>query len=201
MWLTIRPYVPTSFTIARALAAYPIYVFATMGWMFTAFAVALLASATDKLDGDLARKWKCESEFGAYCDVAADKALVGTMLYLVVTIKEPNKPLFWAIMVCAVYHTLTVSLRFFGAILRTSNVAKVRMFVEMSALNAYLCSFAFPSHGWIEWVARFGIGVIVVLTIWSAFTYVGFIRDIPDPRPTIKLLAVKTLALFGLARA
>ena len=54
-------------------------------WVFgvrlTAFVLAILAGLTDLLDGYLARKYKCVSDFGALMDPLADKIFVtGTML-------------------------------------------------------------------------------------------------------------------------
>ena len=46
--------------------------------------VFLLAAITDWFDGYLARKWKIESDFGAFLDPVADKLMVATVLILLV---------------------------------------------------------------------------------------------------------------------
>ncbi len=46
--------------------------------------IFLIAAITDWLDGYLARKWKIESEFGAFLDPVADKLMVATVLILIV---------------------------------------------------------------------------------------------------------------------
>lgn len=49
-------------------------------WRLTAFGVFALASLTDSLDGDLARRWGLVTTFGTIADPIADKALTGSAL-------------------------------------------------------------------------------------------------------------------------
>lgn len=50
------------------------------GWRLTAFGVFALASFTDSLDGDIARRWGLVTAFGTIADPIADKALTGSAL-------------------------------------------------------------------------------------------------------------------------
>ncbi|SEG61432.1 CDP-diacylglycerol--glycerol-3-phosphate 3-phosphatidyltransferase [Thermomonospora echinospora] len=50
------------------------------GWRVAAFVVFAVASVTDKIDGDLARKYDLVTDFGKIADPIADKALTGAAL-------------------------------------------------------------------------------------------------------------------------
>ncbi len=50
------------------------------GWRLAAFGIFALASFTDSLDGDLARRWGLVTTFGTIADPIADKALTGSAL-------------------------------------------------------------------------------------------------------------------------
>ncbi|MDN5931826.1 MAG: CDP-diacylglycerol--glycerol-3-phosphate 3-phosphatidyltransferase [Pseudonocardia sp.] len=51
-----------------------------VGWRLTAFGVLALASFTDSLDGDIARRFGLVTAFGTIADPIADKALTGSAL-------------------------------------------------------------------------------------------------------------------------
>src|SRR5690606_36262422 len=50
------------------------------GWRVTALVVFVLASLTDRLDGELARRYGLVTDFGKIADPIADKALIGAAL-------------------------------------------------------------------------------------------------------------------------
>lgn len=52
----------------------------SVAWRLTAFGVFALASFTDSLDGDLARRFGLVTTFGTIADPIADKALTGSAL-------------------------------------------------------------------------------------------------------------------------
>eukprot|EP00884_Botryococcus_braunii_P003121 jgi/Botrbrau1/1280/Bobra.0163s0063.2 len=86
--------IPNFLTFARLILV-PIFVFF---WFsnhqfapVTAAFVFILASATDWLDGYVARKMKIATEFGAFLDPVADKIMVSTALVLLAA--DPPAPL------------------------------------------------------------------------------------------------------------
>jgi CDP-diacylglycerol--glycerol-3-phosphate 3-phosphatidyltransferase len=54
----------------------------TVRWRMAALLLFLLAIATDKIDGDLARRHNLVTDFGKVADPIADKALIGTALVM-----------------------------------------------------------------------------------------------------------------------
>jgi cardiolipin synthase len=73
--------VPNLLSLAR-LAGVPVFVWLVLGPKADAWAVGLLiaASATDWLDGKIARAWHQESRLGQVLDPAADRLYIGAML-------------------------------------------------------------------------------------------------------------------------
>lgn len=83
----IRPpaWLPNAISALRGLAALPLFLLILDEAWIVAFWLALIAGATDVLDGSIARYWKLQSRLGGWLDPLADKALVAAaMLALMV---------------------------------------------------------------------------------------------------------------------
>ena len=77
--------VPNALTILRMLMIpLMVYVFNSFGAHW-ALLVYVVASATDVLDGYIARKYNQITDFGKLMDPLADKLMVLTMLYMLST--------------------------------------------------------------------------------------------------------------------
>ena len=137
--------VPNYLTIGRIIIV-PVFVFAYYLPGFYGdvipFALFVIASFTDFLDGLLARIYKEESKLGELLDPIADKIIVATALILLVmdgTIK--NYEVIAAIIILT-REILISGLREFlakGKInLPVSNLAKAKTFLQMFAISALL---------------------------------------------------------------
>ncbi len=137
--------VPNYLTIGRIIIV-PLFVFAYYLPGFYGdvipFALFVLASFTDFLDGLLARMYKEESKLGELLDPIADKIIVATALILLVmdgTVK--NYEVIAAIIILT-REILISGLREFlakGKInLPVSNLAKAKTFLQMFAISALL---------------------------------------------------------------
>ena len=137
--------IPNYLTIGRIIIT-PIFVisFYLPGFYgdFIPFALFVIASFTDFLDGLLARMYKEESKLGELLDPIADKILVATALILLVmngTIK--NYEVIAAIIILT-REILISGLREFlakGKIkLPVSNLAKLKTFVQMFSISILL---------------------------------------------------------------
>ena len=136
---------PNYLTIGRIIIV-PVFVFAFYLPGFYGdvipFALFVIASFTDFLDGLLARMYKEESKLGELLDPIADKIIVATALILLVmdgTIK--NYEVIAAIIILT-REILVSGLREFlagGKIkLPVSNLAKAKTFLQMFAISALL---------------------------------------------------------------
>lgn len=107
-----------------------------------AFAIFAVASATDWLDGYLARAWRQQSTLGRVLDPIADKLLVGVALLLLVHDGTISHPTIWAALVILTREILVSGLREFLAELNVrvhvSRLAKWKTTLQMIALGVLL---------------------------------------------------------------
>ncbi|GGE58785.1 CDP-diacylglycerol--glycerol-3-phosphate 3-phosphatidyltransferase [Actibacterium pelagium] len=146
--------IPNILTVGRLLAAPAlalVYIF--FGAPYADWAAVILfagASATDWLDGYLARKWNQTSRFGAMLDPIADKAMVITALFVLVALFNFN---FWIAVpaVAILFREVFVSgLReFLGAqagLLKVTKLAKWKTTVQMVAIAVLLSNGLFAHY-------------------------------------------------------
>ena len=106
------------------------------------FAIFLIASFTDFLDGLLARMYKEESKLGELLDPIADKIIVATALILLVMNETIKNYEVIAAIIILTREILVSGLREFLAIgkikLPVSNLAKLKTFLQMFAISILL---------------------------------------------------------------
>lgn len=133
---------PNAITIGR-IALVPLFVFLAYGntdpAAFAAFAVFLVASISDFVDGYLARRASAITRTGEFLDPLADKLLVGAALYALVATR--SFPL-WAALVIAVreviiqvFRTRIVSA---GGTLPASRLAKMKTVLQIFMVSWWL---------------------------------------------------------------
>ena len=136
---------PNYLTIGRIIIV-PVFVFAFYLPGFYGdvipFALFVIASFTDFLDGLLARIYKEESKLGELLDPIADKIIVATALILLVMDGTINNYEVIAAIIILTREILISGLREFlakGKInLPVSNLAKAKTFLQMFAISALL---------------------------------------------------------------
>ena len=140
------------------------------------FAIFATASATDWLDGYLARAWRQQSTLGRMLDPIADKLLVGCALILLVHDGTISKTLVWAALIILAREILVSGLREFLAELNVrvhvSRLAKWKTSLQMIALGVLLIGPAgekfvpgiMPAGAALLWVAA-------LLTLWTGTGY------------------------------
>jgi len=168
---------PNCLTIGRALAVIPLaaFCFIQQDWAhWAAFAVFIAASATDFLDGHLARARNQITAFGRFLDPIADKLLIATAL-LALTANGAILGLdVVAAMLILAREILIAGLReHLGGreiVLHVSTLAKWKTAAQMAAIGALLIGEAAPWPVWtvgsvLLWVAA----LATVVTGWSYF--------------------------------
>jgi len=105
---------PNALSLSRLLAT-PIVVLLLLAVPSPRPLVAVLfvlASATDYLDGYLARRWKVVSRFGMFCDLLADKLLVAATLVALVGTRDVVS---WVVIIIVGRELIVSSLRAWAA--------------------------------------------------------------------------------------
>ncbi|HEV2756713.1 MAG TPA: CDP-diacylglycerol--glycerol-3-phosphate 3-phosphatidyltransferase [Actinomycetota bacterium] len=161
---------PNAITVAR-VALVPVFlVFAygdTDSAELTAWAVFLVASLSDSLDGYLARKHGTITRFGQFVDPLADKILVGAAL--VVLVADEGFPL-WAALVIAVRELAVQVLRIRrttgGRTMPASQFAKAKTATQITMVSWWLLPWDSTNPGHWAWLVA-----ALVTTIASGWEY------------------------------
>ncbi len=151
-------------------------------WRLTAFAVFAVASLTDRLDGDLARRRGLVTEIGKLADPIADKALTGTAL---VGLSALDLLPWWVTIVILVREGGITLLRFWvirHGVIPASRGGKYKTFLQTIAIGLYLL----PLDDTLATAAAWTMGAAVLLTVVTGVDYVLralALRRAAGPRP------------------
>ena len=136
------------------------------GWMWAALAVFVIASLTDYVDGQIARKCNQVSDFGKFLDPLADKLLVISAMAMFCEWKVFPA---WALMVVLAREFAVSGLRMVasskGNVIAAGWSGKVKTFSTMVGLCLMM---ALPGYAILNWIV---IAVIVVTTLYSGVEY------------------------------
>lgn len=138
------------------------------GWRLFACAIFVVASLTDRIDGDLARKRGLITEFGKLADPIADKALMGTAL---VGLSALGELAWWVTVVVLVREVGVTLLRFWvirRGVIPASRGGKLKTTVQAVAIGLLVL----PLDGAWQTLADVVMGVAVVLTLATGVDYV-----------------------------
>lgn len=112
-------------------------------WAVAAFVLYFVLSATDKIDGDLARKRGEVTDFGKFLDPIADKLLVFSALLILL---EHGLVNVWFVFIILLREFLVSALRMVasanGEVIAADNLGKAKTAVTMVSLCAYLLGIA-----------------------------------------------------------
>ncbi|MEJ5915457.1 CDP-diacylglycerol--glycerol-3-phosphate 3-phosphatidyltransferase [Pseudokineococcus sp. 1T1Z-3] len=144
------------------------------GWRLAAFAAFAVAIATDKVDGDLARRHDLVTDFGKLVDPIADKALIGTALVLLSALGE----LPWWITVVVLGRELGVTLLRLVVIRRgvipASRGGKAKTVLQSLAIGVYLL----PTVDAVAaWKPGLGLGLVLVATLVTVVTGLDYLAS------------------------
>lgn len=145
-------------------------------WGTTIFAVA---SITDYFDGYLARKWKQESNFGAFLDPVADKALIAAALVILVGLQRTF--VFAAIIIIIREIAISALREWMAQLGKQSNTAvayvgKLKTAFQMGAVGFLLSDLHFGCFN-ANLIGNVFMLIAVILTILSMFYYLKQARN------------------------
>jgi len=141
---------PNVLSLSRLLATVLVFVFVVINqpWAFLlAVLIFVLASATDYLDGYLARRFKAVSNVGIFLDLTADKIFVSAILIAMVQIDlVPG----WIVFIIVAREFLVSGLRSIaaarGKVIPAGPLGKQKTFITMTAMGGLMLAKSLGAH-------------------------------------------------------
>ena len=130
-----------------------------------AFVAFALASITDLLDGELARRRSLITDFGKIADPIADKALTGAAL---ITLSYLGELPWWVTAVIVVREVAVTALRFWvirQGVIAASRGGKIKTMLQVIAISLYVLPWNIPV------LREIVMGAAVVVTLVTGADY------------------------------
>ncbi len=137
-------------------------------WRLTAFVVFAIACVTDRVDGEVARKYGLVTDFGRIADPIADKALIGGGLIGLSILGELT---WWVTAVIVVRELAVTALRFWvirHGVIPATRGGKLKTLVQAIAIGLYVLPLGQAAH----MASQVVMVLAVVLTVVTGFDYV-----------------------------
>ena len=132
-----------------------------------------LASATDWLDGYLARKWGQVTKMGKLLDPIADKILIMSALVILVKLRPDIVHPWMAILIIGREFAVT-GLRAIassdGIIIPAETVGKYKVGAQITAVLSLLLDYAF-TRDWMRDLGSYALWIAMILSVYSALQY------------------------------
>ena len=171
---------PNKLTVGRMIAV-PFFIAAYMlGYYPAALVIFCLASATDALDGQIARKRGLVTNFGKIMDPLADKILVYSALCLFI---ESDLIEGWMLIIILAREFIVAGMRTVaaseGRVLAAGMSGKIKTVLQMVAVIMFLFGLSVPSISeTVLLVAKVLFWASLVMTVYSGAEYVWKNRDV-----------------------
>ncbi|HEU4911489.1 MAG TPA: CDP-diacylglycerol--glycerol-3-phosphate 3-phosphatidyltransferase [Actinomycetes bacterium] len=137
-------------------------------WRVLAFLAFAVASVTDRIDGEVARRRGIVTDFGKIADPIADKALVGSALVGLSLLGELP---WWVTVLVLAREVGVTALRLVvirHGVMPASRGGKLKTLLQGLAIGLLVL----PTEGWVNTAALTVMGVAVVVTLVTGIDYV-----------------------------
>ncbi|WP_454044203.1 CDP-diacylglycerol--glycerol-3-phosphate 3-phosphatidyltransferase [Cellulosimicrobium sp. Marseille-Q8652] len=143
----------------------------SVAWRLVATGIFVLAAASDRLDGYLARRYDLVTDLGKLLDPIADKLLIGAALVL---LAWPLGVLPWWVPVVVLARELGITVMRLAvlkyAVMPASRGGKLKTVLQSVAITLFLLPLDhLPS--WVEVVAWIVLGAAIVVTVVTGVEY------------------------------
>lgn len=138
-------------------------------WRIAAWGVFAVASVTDRIDGELARRRHLVTELGKLADPIADKALIGMAL---IGLSVLNELAWWVTVVILAREVAVTGLRFWvirQGVIPASRGGKVKTLLQGVAIGLYILPLSGSWHA----LAAVTMAAALVLTVVTGVDYVA----------------------------
>jgi CDP-diacylglycerol--glycerol-3-phosphate 3-phosphatidyltransferase len=139
-------------------------------WRVVAWAVFAVASVTDRIDGDIARKRGLVTEFGKLADPIADKALIGAAL---IGLSALGDLPWWVTIVVLTREIGVTVLRFWvirHGVIPASRGGKLKTLLEAVATGLFILM---PIGSWLRPIAWVFMAAAIVVALATGADYVA----------------------------
>ena len=168
--------IPNLLSISRILAV-PVFIVLMLDptplRALAAGVVFSIASATDWLDGYLARKWGQVTKMGKMLDPIADKILIMAALVVLVEIKPDVVHSWIAILIIGREFAVT-GLRAIaasdGVVIPAETVGKYKVGAQITAVLSLLL-YQYSDQEWMVDLGRVALWIAMILAVYSAVQY------------------------------
>ncbi len=168
--------IPNYLSISRVLAV-PVFIVLMLDptpfRSILAGCVFAIASATDWLDGHLARKWGQVTRIGKLLDPIADKILISSALIMLVEIDPARVPA-WIVTILIGREIAVTGLRAMAAgdnvIIPAETMGKYKVGAQIIAILALIFNYAIQAE-WASDLGRAALWTALVLSLSSGLQY------------------------------
>ena len=170
----VSPYNPANILTMVRIVLVPVFLalvvtfqLAGTGPRIAACLVFCVASATDFVDGWIARRWSMVTSFGKVADPIADKALTGTALIL---LSAYDRLPWWVTIVILVREWGVTALRFWViryGIIPASRGGKLKTVLQIAAIAWYLWPMPHP----LDLIGPWLMGAALIVTVVTGGDY------------------------------
>jgi nicotinamide-nucleotide amidase len=157
-----------------------------------AAALFLAFSATDTVDGQIARRFGSVTELGKFLDPLADKLFI---LAVLVTLVQEGMLAAWVVVAIFSRELLITLLRSVslgqGRVIAASWWGKSKTVSQVAAVTLVILARPYP---WLGYPAFFLVGLALVVTVYSGLDYLWkfrYVLALPPRRPTIRPLPLR----------
>jgi len=175
---------PNKITCCRFLLipVFVLVVYLVGGWLgsFLGFIIFAVASATDALDGHIARSRNLVTDFGKFMDPLVDKMLVTSALILLVSMGLVDA---WLVIIIMAREFAITGLRTLavekGMVIAASGLGKIKTISQMLAICLLLCCSApfFPNEVFY-WAGQVLMYIALIMTVISGVDYIVKCKEI-----------------------
>lgn len=141
-------------------------------WRWIAFAVFAVAMLTDRVDGQIARRYGMITEFGKLMDPIADKALTGAALIGLSVLGD----LWWWVTVVILVREIGITLMrvvvIAEGVIPASRGGKLKTLLQGIAIGLYVM----PLPAICDWPRSVVMGAALVITVLTGVDYVLSLR-------------------------
>ncbi|GLZ04386.1 CDP-diacylglycerol--glycerol-3-phosphate 3-phosphatidyltransferase [Actinomadura sp. NBRC 104412] len=140
------------------------------GWRLAALAVFAVASITDKIDGDIARRRNLVTDFGKIADPIADKALIGAALVSLSLLGE----LWWWVTIAIMVREIGITVMRFVVIrygvIPAGKGGKLKTMLQVVAIGFFILPGPLDPVRWVTMAAALVVTLVTgadyVLQVW-----------------------------------